>query len=75
MVGPMRCFFSRQSLNLVNICECKQTLCFLHCLKLDLNKVLGLPWFQIPTKFNVGYFTILGIFLMQTNRFSLCLNY
>jgi len=58
-------FFCRQSSNLEKIWECKQTLnslCFSHFLKFDLNKVLGLPWFQIKTKFSTDYFTILGIF-------------
>jgi len=70
-------FFSRQSLNLVKIWECKQalqSLCFSHLLKFDLNKVLGLPWFEIQTKFSIYYFTIIGIFLIRTNTFSAFLN-
>jgi len=43
--------------------------------KLALNKVLGLPSFEIQIKFSFDYVTILGIFLIQTNTFSVFLEY
>jgi len=63
-----RWVFSPKSWKLAEIWECKQIF-----LKLGLNKVLGLPWFEIQTKFIVDYFNILGMFL-DTNQHFCCIS-
>jgi len=41
--------------------------------KFDLNKVLGLPGFEMQSKFISYYFSILDMFLIQTDTFSVFL--
>jgi len=41
----------------------------------DLDKVFGLPWFDIKTQFIIDYFSILDMFLIHANTFSVYLEF